>query len=128
MHFMKKILFSLIVLTACISAKSQLANHKWQGTLQIDNQPTNVTLDFKKDTVNAIFTDSGELLENMLYTSKSGVVTFQKVSGRSECGSDIIGKYKFELKNDSVTLSVTEDICGDRAAVLDKSAWKKVKK
>ena len=125
---MKKVLFSLIVITACISAKSQLANHKWQGTLQIDNQPTNVTLDFKKDTVNALFTDSGELLENMLYTAKSGVVTFQKVSGRSDCGSDIIGKYKFALKNDSVTLSVTEDICGDRAGALDKSVWKKAKK
>jgi len=125
---MKKVLLSLIVITACISAKSQLANHKWQGTLQIDNQPTNVTLDFKKDTVNALFTDSGELLENMLYTAKSGVVTFQKVSGRSECGSDIIGKYKFVLKNDSITLWVTEDICGDRAGVLDKSVWKKSKK
>ncbi|MEJ0102379.1 MAG: hypothetical protein WDO19_07445 [Bacteroidota bacterium] len=53
----------------------------------------------------------------MIYTAKGGVVTFQKVSGRSECGSDIIGKYKFVLKNDSITLSVTEDICGDRAGV-----------
>ena len=109
---MKKVLLSLIVITACISAKSQLANHKWQGTLQIDNQPTNVTLDFKKDTVNALFTDSGELLENMLYTAKSGVVTFQKVSGRSECGSDIIGKYKFVLKNDSILYGLLKIFAG----------------
>jgi hypothetical protein len=61
----------------------------------------------------------------MLYTAKNGVVTFQKVSGRSECGSDIVGKYKFAQKGSDVTLMVTEDLCTDRANVLDKSVWKK---
>ncbi len=122
---MKKIFFVLAVTIACLSAKSQLANHKFEGSIQMDNQPTDIVLDFKKDTVNAIIKASGELLETMLYTSKNGVVTFQKVSGRSECGTDIVGKYKFEQKSGDITLTLTEDICPDRANVLDKSVWKK---
>ena len=124
---MKKIFFALIVMTVCLPAKSQLANHKFDGSIQLDGQPTDIVLDFKKDTVNAIIKGSGELLESMLYTAKKGVVTFQKVSGRSECGTDIVGKYKFEQKSGDVTLMLTEDICTDRATVLDKSVWKQSK-
>lgn len=125
---MRKIFFALTIMTVCISAKSQLANHKFEGSIQMDNQPTDLILDFKKDTVNAIIKASGELLETMLYTAKNGVVTFQKVSGRSECGTDIVGKYKFEQKSGDITLILTEDICADRANVLDKSVWKKAAK
>ncbi|MBS1575735.1 MAG: hypothetical protein JST09_10570 [Bacteroidetes bacterium] len=125
---MKKALISFAIVIACLSAKCQLANHKWEGSIQIDNQATLITLDFKKDTVDALITASGELLEEMTYTVKNGIVTFQKVNGRSECGSDIIGKYKFSIKNDTITLTVAEDICGSRAEVLDQSTWKKVKK
>lgn len=125
---MKKILFCLVIIVASLSAKSQLANHKWEGSIEMDNQPTPVTLDFKKDTVDAVVTANGELIEKMTYTVKNGIVTFKKVNGRSECGTDIVGKYKFEIKNDTVTLTLTEDICGNRAGVLDKSSWKKAKK
>jgi len=125
---MKKIFISFAIIIACLSAKSQLTNHKWEGTIQMDNQPTPVTLDFKKDTVDALVTANGELIEKMVYTAKNGVVTFKKVNGRSECGTDITGKYKFVIKDDAVTLTLTEDICGDRAGVLDNSTWKKVKK
>jgi hypothetical protein len=124
---MKKALISFAIVIACLSAKSQLANHKWEGSIEMDNQPTPVTLDFKKDTVDALVTPSGELIEKMTYTAKNGIVTFKKVSGRSGCGSDIVGKYMFAIKKDVVTLTLTEDICGDRAGVLDKSSWKKSK-
>ncbi len=122
---MKKIFFVLVISIAGLSAKSQLANHKFEGSIQLDNQPTDIILDFKKDSVDAIIKASGEVLETMLFTAKNGVVTFQKVSGKSECGTDIVGKYKFAQKGSDVTLMVTEDICGDRANVLDKSVWKK---
>ena len=125
---MKKALLSLAIVIACLSAKSQFANHKWEGSVEIDNQSTPVTLDFKKDTVDALVTPSGELIEKMTYTAKDGIVTFKKITGRSECGSDIVGKYKFAIKDDEVTLTVAEDICGNRAEVLDQSKWKKVKK
>jgi hypothetical protein len=124
---MKKILLTIIVITACFAGKAQLANHKWVGSLPLDNQPTDVILDFKKDSVSAIIAASGESLEQMLYTVKKDVVTFQKVDGRSGCGTDVIGKYKFELKADSITLTLVEDICIDRAGVLDKSKWTKQK-
>ena len=122
---MKKIVLSLAIIIACLSAKSQLANHKFEGSIQIDSQPTDVILDFKKDSVNAIIKATGELLEAMTYTAKNGVVTFQKVTGKSECGTDIVGKYKFSQTSGAITLMLTEDICADRANVLDKSVWKK---
>jgi len=121
---MKKIFFALTIMTVCMSAKSQLANHKFDGSIQLDGQLTDVVLDFKKDTVNAIIKGNGEILETMVYTAKKGIVTFQKVSGRSECGTDIVGKYKFEQKSGDITLTLTEDICSDRATVLDRSVWK----
>jgi hypothetical protein len=125
---MKKALLSFAIVIACFSAKSQLANHKWEGSIEMDNQQTPVTLDFKKDTVNALVTPDGDLIEKMTFTVKNGIVTFKKVTGRSECGTDVIGKYKFAIKNDEVTFTVAEDICGGRAEVLDQSKWKKVKK
>ena len=124
---MKKIFFALTILAVCMSAKAQLANHKFNGSIPLDGQATDIVLDFKKDTVNAIIKGSGEVLESMLYTAKKGIVTFQKVSGRSECATDIVGKYKFEQKSGDITLTLTEDICSDRATVLDKSVWKQSK-
>ncbi|MGC4035048.1 MAG: hypothetical protein QM764_03740 [Chitinophagaceae bacterium] len=124
---MKKLLFTMLVLGGCFCAKAQFTNHKFEGTLHIDNQDTPVTLDFKKDTVNALITTTGEVLEQMLYTAKNGVVTFKKVTGKSTCGSDIVGKYKYAMKNNAITLKVAEDLCGDRAGVLDQTSWKKAK-
>ena len=122
---MKKIIFSLFILVACTSLKAQIANNKWTGTLQFD-QPTDVLLDFKKDTVEAISTGNGQTLETMTFTVKDNILTLKKVSGQSECG-DIIGKYKFELKDDSISIMLVEDGCFNRASVLDKTKWNKQK-
>jgi hypothetical protein len=74
---MKKIIFALLVIAAGLPGKSQLANHKWSGSIEMDNQPTDVILDFKKDSVNALITASGETLEKMLYTVKKDMLTLQ---------------------------------------------------
>lgn len=126
--FMKKVFISFAIIIVCLSAKSQLANHKFDGTIQIENQVTPITLDFKKDSVNAVIAQTGEMLEQMIYTVNNDVVTLQKVSGKSDCDTDIVGRYKFTIKGDEITLLLIEDICEARAGVLDQSTWKKVKK
>jgi hypothetical protein len=123
---MKKILFCLFILIACSAVKAQLANQKWIGTLQLD-QAVDVLLDFKKDTVDAISTGDGRVLETMLFTAKDNMLTLKKVYGQSDCGGDVIGKYKFELKDDSISLMLVEDECFNRSSVLDKTKWNKQK-
>lgn len=124
---MKKIVFTVAIIVACLSAKSQFTNYKLTGTIQMD-QPTDIFLDFRKDTVDAVIVASGEMLEKMLYTVKDSTVTFQKISGQSDCGTDVVGKYKFNIKDDHITLSLIEDICYNRAGALDNTVWTRQKK
>ena len=122
---MKKIILFFLIVIACTSVKAQLANKKWNGTLQMD-QPTEVTLEFKKDTLYAVTTGNGQLLETMTYTVKNKVLTLIKVAGQSECG-ETPGNYKFEIKNETLVLTVDKDECYNRSNVLDKTSWKKTK-
>ena len=123
---MKKIVFCLFVLIASVSLKAQLANKKWIGTLQLE-QATEVTLDFRKDTLNAISNMDGQMLETMLFTVKDSILSLQKLYGQSECGEGIVGKYKFAMKNDSISLQLVDDQCPSRANILDKTIWNKKK-
>ena len=124
---MKRIVFSLGIIITCLSAKSQLANHRFLGSIQMDSQLTDIILDFKKDTVQTIIKETGEVLEVTTYTAKNGMVSFQKVSGRSNCGADDVGKYTFVQKDGDITFTLLEDVCSDRSGALDKSVWKRSK-
>ncbi len=123
---MKKIILLLFIVTACIGANAQLSKTKWSGTLMLD-QPVNITLDFAKDTLVAITPDGGTL-ETMTFTVKDNVLSITKAFGQSDCGTDVTGKYKFDIKADSMEFTLVEDICYNRAGVLDKTKWTKVKK
>jgi hypothetical protein len=123
---MKKILLFLFIVTACISANAQLSKTKWTGTLMLE-QPVEITLDFAKDTLSAITNGDGQVLETMIFTVKDNVLTITKSSGQSDCGTDVAGKYKIAIKGDSMEFALVEDICINRAGVLDKTKWTKVK-
>ncbi|MBL7763915.1 MAG: hypothetical protein JNL23_10860 [Chitinophagaceae bacterium] len=123
---MKKIILFLFIVTAGIGANAQLSKTKWSGTLMLD-QPVNITLDFAKDTLVAITPDGGTL-ETMTFTVKDNVLSITKAFGQSDCGTDVTGKYKFDIKADSMEFTLVEDICYNRAGVLDKTKWTKVKK
>ena len=123
---MKKIILFLFIVTAGIGANAQLSKTKWSGTLMLD-QPVNITLDFAKDTLVAITPDGGTL-ETMTFTVKANVLSITKAFGQSDCGTDVTGKYKFDIKADSMEFTLVEDICYNRAGVLDKTKWTKVKK
>ena len=127
---MRKIILFLFIAFAAISANAQLTNTKWKGTLQLE-PATDVLFDFRKDTAEVFTLADNGSLEIMLYTIKGNELTLQKISGKSDCDENVIGKYKcemkFENKNDELVLTRMDDGCDDRGNVLDKSIWTKVK-
>jgi len=123
---MKTILFSLSALFICGYANAQLTNTKWKVTLNIPD-PTEVIFDFRTDTVEALAAESSESIETMLYTVKDTVLTLQKITGGSECDDTVIGKYKFEMKDDGMYVTLIDDACDDRSNALNNNEkWTKV--
>lgn len=116
---MKKSLFCLLTITLVSgSIKAQLANSKWKGVLKLDN-PVNVTFNFGKDTLTVLNLDQNTVLETMIYTATSSTFTLKKISGQSDCESSTIGKYKYQIKNKTLMMTVDEDACNDRAPYLN---------
>jgi hypothetical protein len=110
------LLFILILFIPLIS-KAQLAGTKWSGTMNVPTE-TNVSLEFKADTLFLAITDMGIIGETMLYTVKDSVITLKKVSGNSPC--DIGGAFTVKFKTDGnrLFISVLNDPCDER-----KNAW-----
>ena len=121
---MKKIIFIAFIAFISNSANAQLANSKWKGTLQLEN-PTDVVFDFRTDTLEAVVAEDNSSLELMKYSINDSVLSIQKISGQSECEDSYIAKYKFEINEDGLLLTVIEDTCMDRAGVLDNTKWVK---
>jgi hypothetical protein len=67
------------------------------------------------------------LLETSLYTVKDSVLTLQKINGQSDCDGNTIGKYKFEIKGDAMQVTLIEDDCYNRSAVLNNITWERMK-
>ena len=120
---MKKIMLIAAIVFTGIVANAQLANAKWQGTLQL-NSPTDVILDFKADTLEAITVEDNQVIELMKFAVQDSVLSIWKISGQSQCG-DAESKYKFEIKENELTLTLLSDDCPDRSGVLDGTKWKK---
>ncbi len=122
---MKKTLLFIFVSFAFISAHAQLANTKWKGTLQLDN-PTDVIFDFSMDSLKVSAAADNGGIETMKYTVKDTVLTIQKVYGQSDCDSSAVARYRFEIKDDDLYLTLMGDDCDDRAEVLDNTKWMKM--
>jgi hypothetical protein len=123
---MRKIILFMFIAFTAISANAQFTNTKWKGTLELD-PATDVLFDFRKDTAEVFVLSDNSSLEIMVYTIKGNELTLQKITGKSDCDESVIGKYKFEMKNDEVVLTRMDDGCDDRGNVLDKSKWTKVR-
>lgn len=115
---MKKASVCLLLFTiVSASIKAQLSGSKWKGILQLDN-PVNVSFDFGKDTLTVVNLDEGVIIETMTYTTANGTFTLTKVSGQSECNNSTPGKYKYEIKDKTLSITLIEDACNDRAPYL----------
>ncbi|MCW3115261.1 MAG: hypothetical protein JWQ40_4833 [Segetibacter sp.] len=116
---MKKSLFCLLLITLVSgSIKAQLANTKWKGTLPLDG-PVNVSFNFAKDTLVVMNLDQNSMVESMTFTATNSTFTVMKTSGQSDCVNSTVGKYKYEIKNNGLLITLVEDPCDDRAPFLN---------
>lgn len=122
---MKKIFFLSLIAMISLSVKAQLAKTKWKGALQLESM-TDIVFDFGKDSLIARIAADNTPLEAMTFTDKDQTLTIKKVYGQSSC-EEIMGKYKYEIKNDEMVLTLMTDDCYDRSNVLNGTKWTKTK-
>lgn len=108
----------LLITLVSGSIKAQLANSKWKGVLDLGS-PVNVSFEFGKDTLAVMNLDQSSVLETMIYKVTNSTFTLVKVSGQSDCETSTIGKYKYEIKENTLILTTIEDVCEDRGPVLN---------
>ena len=113
---MKKYFFPLLICIVFSSATSfaQLADTKWQGTFYIPSE-NECYLHFKKDTLNLVFAESGDIIEAMKYTVSGDTLTLSKLYGGSPC-EETAALYKFKVNADKLKLSIVSDNCSARAS------------
>jgi hypothetical protein len=122
---MKQLILLIFLFTAAISAKAQLSNTNWKGTIQGD-QTIDVVFHFNNDTLNVENIGDASTLEVLTYATKDSVITFQKVYGQSECDTGAIGQYKYTISKDEIAFTLVEDACEHRSSILNNSKWTKV--
>lgn len=122
---MIKIFVALLITFTAFNANAQLANTKWKGTLNIQGG-MEVQFVYGKDSLEVINLEDNSTLETMKYTVKDSLVTFQKLSGMSQCDPSSLGKYKFVINNDQMTMSLVSDDCPDRSIAIGTLILKKV--
>ncbi len=122
---MKKIIFVLLVSVVSISVQAQLSHTAWKGAIKGDN-PQSAVLKFGRDTLILSAAD-GSTIETMKYSVKDNILSIRKLSGQSDCDNITVGKYKFDIKDGTATITLVADNCPDRSSALDKTAWKKAK-
>jgi hypothetical protein len=119
---MKKIVFIVFAMVLSIPMIAQLTNSEWKGTIKGDN-PRNVIMNFRKDSVTVYTISDDQLVESMTYTVKNSVLTLRKLEGMSDCDNDVLGKYKIEIKAGLLYLKTQDDPCYDRSSALDVTKW-----
>jgi len=123
---MKKIVVILIIAFTPALVFAQLENTRWKATLVIEN-PANTILDFKKDTVSLYTIADSTLIEIMTYTLDDTTLNLLKIDGQSDCDNSTPGKYRYELKDDHLYLTMIDDNCSDRSSVINNTKWSKWK-
>lgn len=121
---MKTIILAILVSFTFIPAMAQQTSMKWKGTLNLDS-PTDIFLEFRGDTCEAINVSDAESIETMLYTLSDTLLTLQKLWGNSDCDNSSIGKYKIVKKDNGMVITLLSDECDDRSHALDNTMWTK---
>ncbi|MEO8821769.1 MAG: hypothetical protein ABI267_07750 [Ginsengibacter sp.] len=114
---MKKIMITLLIAFIACSSNAQLSGTKWKGALTIQGGAMTVEFNFSNDTLDVINTSENESLETMKYTLADSVISLQKLYGSSSCDT-AVGKYKYAIAGNELTLSVISDNCPDRSAAI----------
>ena len=119
---MKKLVFIFLASLVSMAVRAQLNNTKWKGTIHSDND-IDVVFNYRSDTLEVTNTSDNSNVETMTYTAKDNVLTLKKIYGQSNCDVTGTGKYKFEVKNDLLYITLISDSCEDRTSALSNSKW-----
>jgi hypothetical protein len=115
------VLFACACLSWHVSGSNALMNTKWKGILNIPS-PSEGVLVFKKDSGIAYY--NNHIIETMSYKLNGDTIILRKLSGGSPCNNES-GSYKFNIKNDVLTLSVLQDNCEARISTFSPEGYKK---
>ena len=63
-----------------------------------------------------------DVIETMSYTLKDNILTIKKISGLSDC-EEAVGKYKLELKDDKMFVTLIDDPCSNRSYAFNKDPF-----
>lgn len=121
---MKNFLFLFLVVMAVGSANAQIENTSWKGIYNIPD-PTQMVLQFKKDTLLLNYFEDGSNAEMMNYQMKGDTLIMTKISGISPCDG-IKGSYKLSVKDDKLFMTLIEDSCDARASAMPQQPLVKV--
>ena len=121
---MNKIFVTLSIFLVAFSANAQLTNTKWKGTLNIQGG-LGVQFNYGKDTLEVINLDDNSSIETMKYTVNDSIVTIQKLYGSSQCDTSTLGKYKYVINGDQMTMRLISDDCFDRSNAIGTLTLKK---
>jgi len=121
--------FSLVaaIFLSISATKAQLANTTWQGLIKGD-APRRVLLEFKKDSLNMLSVGDSTLQEKMMCAISGNSLLLFKVNGVSDCDNTTPGNYQFEIKKDSLFISLISDKCDDRSSAINGTKfirWRK---
>lgn len=118
----KNISASIVCVLFALLTNAQLTDSKWKNTMNIPD-PMETFLHFKKDTVMLTIVADGTLVETMTYSISKDTLRLTKISGMSPCGDAITGLYRFEIKDDKLTITPISDDCPERSNAFTPEAW-----
>jgi len=122
---MKKLTILLLITFAALSAHAQLADTKWKAKVTIDDTVT-VVFDFGKDVLRVYKFANIAGIENMSYTATDSTFTIKKIEGQSDCDNEVVGKYKYRIKGNNLSIKIINDPCDDRSHVIVNANWAKL--
>ena len=123
---MRTIYLVIILLSVATLSKAQLKNTKWEGKMNVPDE-TQVTLDFKTDSVDIVIADNGMVGESMTYSVKDSVITMKKTSGHSPCNVGDEFKVKYSIKGNQLFISNLSDPCDPRVQSWTKEPFVRTK-
>lgn len=122
----KTISLCFLFVFAATSINAQLTDTKWKNSMNIPD-PMETFLNFKKDTVLLSIVADGTLVETMSYTISNDTLRLIKISGMSPCSDNLTGLYRFEIKEDKLTITPISDDCSERSNAFKPEPWIKEK-
>jgi hypothetical protein len=126
----RRLIFTIAISLLMVTVRAQLANTKWTGIaslLQDDKSivKAKITMFFGKDSVNVFF-EAGGTPEVLTYKATDDVITLVKVSGGSPCQIGTSVKQKYQIKGNTLHISIGQSTCEAYVNAMVGSSFEKL--